>query len=88
MYKVLPSEFIVSCIPDEHILARKGKYINNPCILKEVTVIDNVPARQFHRHYIQTLLVYPMHYHIYYNIYCKYVHNNHIIIDSVLVNGT
>ena len=40
VHKVLPSEFIVSYIPDEQVFTRKGKYINNPCILKEVTVID------------------------------------------------
>ena len=37
---MLTSVFIVSCIPDEQIFARKGKYINDPCILKEVAVID------------------------------------------------
>ena len=37
---ILQSEFIVSCIPDKQIFTRKGKYINDPCILKEVTVID------------------------------------------------
>ena len=40
VHKVLPSEFIVSCIPDEQVFARKDKYINNPHILKEVLVID------------------------------------------------
>ena len=40
VHKVLPSEFIVSYIPDEQVFARKGKYINNPHILKEVMVID------------------------------------------------
>ena len=38
--KILSSEFIVSCIPDEQVFARKDKYINDPCILKEVMVID------------------------------------------------
>ena len=38
--KILPSEFIVSYIPDEQVFARKGKYINDLCILKEVVVID------------------------------------------------
>ena len=37
---ILPSDFIVICIPDEQIFARKVKYINDPCILKEVLVID------------------------------------------------
>ena len=40
VHKVLPSEFIVSCIPDKQVFTRKGKYINDPCILKEVMVID------------------------------------------------
>ena len=40
VHKVLPSEFIVSCIPDEQVFARKGKYINDPCTFKEVMVID------------------------------------------------
>ena len=40
VHKMLPSEFIVSCIPDEQVFARKGKHINDPCILKEAMVID------------------------------------------------
>ena len=40
VHKILPSEFIVSFIPDEQIFAREGKYITNPYILKEVMVID------------------------------------------------
>ena len=40
VHKSLPSEFMVSCIPDEQVFDRKGKYINDPCILKEVMVID------------------------------------------------
>ena len=38
--KILPADFVVSCIPDEQVFARKGKYINDPHILKEVLVID------------------------------------------------
>ena len=34
VHKILPSEFIVNCIPDEKLFFRKGKYINDPCILK------------------------------------------------------
>ena len=26
--------------PDEQVFGRKGKYINGPCILKEVAIID------------------------------------------------
>ena len=40
VHKILSSEFIVSHIPVEQVFARKGKYKNDPCILKEVMVID------------------------------------------------
>ena len=40
VHKVLPSEFIGSCIPDEHVFTRKGKYMNDPCILREVMAIE------------------------------------------------
>ena len=40
VHKILPADFIVSCLLDKQIFARKGKYINNPCILKEVLTID------------------------------------------------
>ena len=40
VHKILPADFIVSCIPDEQIFVRKGKYINSLCILKEILVID------------------------------------------------
>ena len=40
IHKILPADFIVSCIPDEQIFARKGKHIKNPHILKEVSAID------------------------------------------------
>ena len=46
VHKVLPSDFI----SDEKVFARKGKYINDPCILKEVMVIDPFFPRQFHKH--------------------------------------
>ena len=45
--RILPSEFIVSCIPDEQVFSRKGKYINDPCIFKEVMVIDAFPQENF-----------------------------------------
>ena len=32
IHKILPADFIVSCIPDEQVFARKGKYINDPHI--------------------------------------------------------
>ena len=40
VHKILSADFVVSCIPDEQVFARKSKYINNPCILKEVFAID------------------------------------------------
>ena len=40
VHKVLSTEFIVSCISDEQIYARKGKHINDQHILKEIVVID------------------------------------------------
>ena len=40
VHKVMPLEVIKSCIPDEQVFARKGKYINDPRILMEVMVID------------------------------------------------
>ena len=39
-HKILPADFIVSCFPDEQVFASKGMYINDPCMLKEVSVID------------------------------------------------
>ena len=40
VHKILPADFIVSDIPDEQIFSKKGKYINDPHILKKVSVID------------------------------------------------
>ena len=40
MHKILLSEFIVNYIPDEQVFARKGKYINDLHIFKEVMVKD------------------------------------------------
>ena len=37
---ILPSDFIISSIIDEQHFGRKGKYINDTHILKEVSVID------------------------------------------------
>ena len=34
VHKILPEDFIVSCILDKQIFTRKGKYINDSCILK------------------------------------------------------
>ena len=40
VHNVLPSDHIVSSIPGKHVFGRRGKYINDPCVLKEVAIID------------------------------------------------
>ena len=40
VHKMLPSDYTVSSIPDEQVFGSKGKFINDPCILKEVAIID------------------------------------------------
>ena len=40
VHKILPSDKIVSSIPDEQVFGRRGKYIYDPHILKEVAIID------------------------------------------------
>ena len=39
VHKILPSDQIASSIPDEQVFGRRSKYINDPCILKEVAII-------------------------------------------------
>ena len=68
VHKILPSEFIVSCIPDEQVLTRKGKYINDPHILKKIMIIDAFLQEIFTN--IQMLTAYLMHHLV---LYCKYV---------------
>ena len=41
IHKILSADFIVCWLLDEQIFARKGKYINGPCILKVVSAIDS-----------------------------------------------
>ena len=38
--KIVPSNQIISSIQDKQVFGRRGKYINNPRILKEVAIID------------------------------------------------
>ena len=38
--KILRSHQKVSSIPDEQVFGRRGKYINDQCILKEVVILD------------------------------------------------
>ena len=40
VHKILHADFIICCSQDEQVFARKDKYINDPCILKEVSLID------------------------------------------------
>ena len=47
VHKILPSQLIVRYIADEQVFARKGKYINEPHILKEVILIDTFLQENF-----------------------------------------
>ena len=40
VHKIIPADFIVSCLPDKQVFARKGKYINYPHTSEEVSAID------------------------------------------------
>ena len=40
VHKILPLDHIVSSILEEQVFGRRGKYINDQCILQEVTIID------------------------------------------------
>ena len=83
VHKSLPSDVIVSSIPDEQFFARKGKYLNASCILKEVMVIDDFQQDNFisvrSRH--QQLIL--MHHLV---LYCKYLHNILIAIVTMLLD--
>ena len=45
--KIVPSDHIMSSIPDELVFGRRGKYINGPRILKEITTIDALLHENF-----------------------------------------
>ena len=45
----MPSDQIFSSIPDEQVFGQKGKYINDPRIIKEVTIIDVFLPEEFHQ---------------------------------------
>ena len=47
VHKILPSDQIVSSIPDEQVLGRRSKYINALCILKVVAIIDAFSHEHF-----------------------------------------
>ena len=40
VHKILPSDHIIISISDKQDFGGRGKYINGPCILEEVMVID------------------------------------------------
>ena len=39
-HKIMPSDHIISSILDKQVFGQKGKYINDPRIIKEVAIID------------------------------------------------
>ena len=39
-HKIMPSDHIISSIRDEQVFGGKGKYINDPRVIKEVAIID------------------------------------------------
>ena len=47
VHKIVPSGHIVNFIPGEQVFCRRGKYINNPRILKEVVIIDAFSHENF-----------------------------------------
>ena len=47
VHKILPSDHIVSSIPDEQVFGRRGKYIKDPHILKDVAIIDTFLYKNF-----------------------------------------
>ena len=63
VHRILPSDHIVSSISDEQVFGRRGKYINDPQLLKEVAIIDAV----LHDHFPQVQIkkkwnsIYPAH---------------------------
>ena len=38
-HKIVPSDHMISSIPDEQVFHQKGKYINDPRIIKEVEIM-------------------------------------------------
>ena len=46
-HKTLPSDHIVSSWPEEHVFGRRGKYINDPYIPKELAIIHTFLHKNF-----------------------------------------
>ena len=47
VHKILPWDQIVNLIPDEQVFGRRGRYINDPYILKEVAITDTFLHENF-----------------------------------------
>ena len=47
VHKFLSSDFIINWIPDEKVFGKKGKHINDPQVLKEVSVIETFLQKNF-----------------------------------------
>ena len=47
VHKIWLSDYIVSSIQDEEVFRRKGKYINDSCILEDVVIIDMLLHENF-----------------------------------------
>ena len=48
-HKIVPSDHIISSIPDEQVFGQRGKYINDPRLIKEVAIIDAFLHEEFHQ---------------------------------------
>ena len=46
-HKIVPSDHIISSVPKKQVFGRRGKYITDPRILKEVVIIDAFLHEQF-----------------------------------------
>ena len=78
MHKILPSDQIVSSIPDKQVFGIRGKYINDPHILKKVAIIDAFLHESFL--HVRTKISEIKYIHpikLVYNI-CIYIHNDHV----------
>ena len=75
MHKILPSDYIVHLIPDGQVFGRKGKYINDPHILKEVGIIDTCLHENFPHIRIKHKYIHKMHHPLKYlvNIFFKFL---------------
>ena len=48
-HKIMPSDHIISSTLDRQVCSQKGKYINDPRIIKEVVIIDAILREEFHQ---------------------------------------